>query len=332
MYKLYPLWAVYQERKNMSDNSQGGGGESASPESSQVDSSTQIEAGQVENGSIDEQSIEQAVEDGQITKQEAQKLIKKYSLKVRGQTIEREVDLSNDDYIRDQLQLAEVSKLSMQQAAEVRKAYEKEMQRLRSNPWEMLQELGLDPDNLAEERIQRRIEEMKKSPEQLEKEKYQKELEEARAEAKKLKEEKELIEAQKLQEQAAIQINEEIDKALAGHKTLPNSPMVRRRIADTMLWAMNNGHPEVTADDVVPLVQKEMREELNRLYQEMPEEALEDYIGKQNIDRMRKKRLATTKVPGVNQVKATTQSIKAQEPAKPAEKMLAKDFFRKIKK
>jgi hypothetical protein len=316
----------------MSDNAQGGGipsGESAAPESAQFDNSIDSGEGQGESGELSAESLQDAVESGELSQKEAQKLIKKYSLKVRGQTIEREVDLSDDEFIKNQLQLAEVSKLSMQQAAEIKKAYEKEMQRLRSNPWEMLQELGLDGDALAEERIQRRIEEMKKSPEQLEKEKYQRELEEARAEAKKLKEERDNIEAQKLQEQAAIQINDEIDKALNGHKSLPNSPMVRRRIADTMLWAMENGHPEVSAEDVVPLVQREMREELQRLYSEMPEEALEDFIGKQNIDRMRKKRLATTKVPGVNQVKPTTQSIKSQEPAKPAEKIPAKDFFRK---
>lgn len=319
----------------MSEENSGGSaeGSEAPIESSQEDSN--ISSG--ESQELSAEQIADAVEQGEISKAEAKSLIKKFQLKVRGQTIEREIDLGDEDFMRDQLQLAEVSKMSMQEVAQIKKAYQKEMERIRSNPWEILQELGLDPDELAEKRIESRIEQMKKSPEQLEKEKYMKELEDARAEAKALKEEKEQIERQKLQDQAAVQINEEIDKALAGHKVLPNSPMVRRRIADTMLWAMNNGHPEVTADDVVPLVQKEMREELQKLHSEMPDEALEDFIGKQNIDRMRKKRLANSKVipTSINQVKSTVQSVKANESLqsnKQSEKISAKDFFRNIKK
>jgi hypothetical protein len=144
-----------------------------------------------ENLSAEQAQVQEALENGDA--KEAQRLVKKYQLKVRGKTVEREVDLSDDDFMKNQLQLAEMSKISMQEASELKKAYQKEMERFKSNPWEVLQDLGFDPDELAELRIQQRIEEMKKSPEQLEKEKYQKELEEARAEAKNLKKKKKLL-------------------------------------------------------------------------------------------------------------------------------------------
>jgi hypothetical protein len=320
----------------MSDESSSTGSVVASEGSAPAggeNTSTNSESAQATEGiSSDAQAqIQEALESGDS--KEAQRLIKKYQLKVRGKTVEREIDLGDDDFIRNQLQLAEVSKQSMQESAELKKAYQKELERFRQNPWQVLEELGLNPDDLAESRIQQRIEEMKKSPEQLESEKIRAELHAAREEAKKLKEEKEHIEMQKLQEQAAVQIHDEIGKAISTHKTLPNSPYVVKRVADSMLWAMNNGFEDVTADDVVALVDQEMRQEMSQLYDEMPEELLEQFIGKKNIERMRKKRVAQVKTaPSVNDIKATALASKAAEANKPREKSRvdSRDFFKKL--
>lgn len=314
----------------MSEESSGGGEASSAP----IESSGEISSSQ--SGEINSaEGIEQALEDGDISPKEAQKLIKKFDLKVRGQTISKEYDLSDDNFLKNQFQLAEMSKTSMQESAELRKAYTKEMERFKSNPWDVLKELGFDPDELAQSRIEQRIEEMKKSPEQLEQEQLRAELKAAREEAKKAKEEKDTIEMQKLQEQAAIQINEEIAGAIANHKTLPNSKYVQKRVADSMLWAMNNGYEDVTADDVLPLVEQEMRAEMGQLYDEMPEELLEQFIGKKNIDRMRKKRVSAVKVQSVNDIKATTLSNRATElnkKAASANPVPAKDFFKNMGK
>ena len=276
------------------------------------------------------EELEDAVESGEITPAEAKQLLKKFKIKVDGKDFEREIDLNDEDAIRNELQLAAVSKKRMQESAELKKAYQKEMERLKSDPWSVLQELGLDPEEMSVGYISKKVDEMKKSPEQLASEKLQKELEDARQEAKKLREEKEQFEMKKLQEQAFSQINEEIDKAISGHKKLPNTDLVRKKIADTMLWAMNNGHGDVTADDVVPLVEREMKEELNRLYDSLDEDSLAEYIGKKNVDRMRKKRLATSKVPGLTDVKPTTASMVKEEPKQAGPKVKAKDLFRQL--
>lgn len=296
--------------------------EAAPVESNIVPASAQGNSAQVEQ-------IEQAVADGELSPKEAQSLIKKYSLKVRGQTVEREYDLSNDDFMRDQFQLAEVSKQSMQQSAELKKLYEREMTRLKEDPFSVLAELGLDPEELSAGFISKKIEEMKKSPEQVEKEKYMKELETAKAALKKLEQEKEDTENAKLNQTAVVQLNEEIDKALMGHKSLPNKPLVRKRIADEMLWAMKNGFEDVTAEDVLPIVHKQMKAELNELHDNISEDALEDFVGRKNLDRAKKKRIeALTKVPeNLSAIKPTSKGIAPKE-AKPAERIKAKDFFR----
>lgn len=310
------------------------------PESAQVesvapvDSTTEsVQSQEVSSESPDISDIEEAVESGEISEAEAVKMIRKFKLKVDGKEFETELDLSDEEAVRNELQLAHAAKKRMAETAEIKKAYQREMERLRNDPFSVLQELGLDPEELSTGFISKKIEEMKKSPEQVAQEKLQKELEEARNEAKKLKEEKEQIEMAKLQEQAAKSLNEEIDKAISGHKKLPNSPLVRKKIADSMLWAMQNGYGEVTADDVVPMVEKELRQELGSLFDGLgDDEALEDWVGRERINKMRKKRLAAKKVPGLSDVKSTVASVKNQQEERPAQKIRAKDLFRNLGK
>ena len=305
-----------------------------SEESSGADSSAPIESNTDSGGGQDNSAadIQAAVDSGDLTPKEAQKLIKSYELKVRGKTISREYDLSDDNFMKNQFQLAEMAKQEMQSSAELKKAYAREIERWKANPDEVMRELGLDPDEWSERRIQGRIEEMKKSPEQLASEKYQKDLAEAREQVKRLEEEKNQSERSKLEQQALSSLEVEIDTALAGHKSLPNSQDTKRQIAEAMHWAMNNGFPDVTASDVIPMVEKDMRDRLNRLYDDMPDEALDSYISKKTQDRMRKKRLASSPVvPSVNAVKPTAQGNKGAQVEAPRQKESAKDFFRSKK-
>jgi hypothetical protein len=134
---------------------------------------------------------------------------------------------------------------------------------------------------------------------------------------------------EKLNQQATQALNEEIDNAIKGHRKLPNSPLVRKKIADSMLWAMNNGFGDVTAEDVVPLVEKELRSELGSLFEGLEDDTFEDWIGKERLAKARKRKATPKVVPGLSNVKPTTASVKAsQEPAQPT-KIKAKDFFRK---
>jgi 23S rRNA-/tRNA-specific pseudouridylate synthase len=108
-----------------------------------------------------EEVVQDALEQG-ASKKEVQSLIREFQLKVNGKTINRRIDLSDEAGLKNELQLAAAARSSMQDSANLKKLYEKEVGRLKSDPWAVLKELGMDPDELAELRIQSRIEEMKK--------------------------------------------------------------------------------------------------------------------------------------------------------------------------
>lgn len=316
--------------------------ESLSQEASQEEISQQpIESSPEQSEEVASQSQEAELQDAVETaiangasKQEVKNLIKEFQLKVNGKIVNKKIDLSDENALKNELQLSAAARQAMQEAANLKKLYESEVSRLKQDPFSVLAELGLDPDQLAEMRIQQRIEEMKKSPEQLERERIQAELQAAREEANKLKAEREAEQFEKLKDQAAAQIETEIEQALDSHKTLPKSRHIVKRIADSMLWAMNNGFEDVTAEDVMPLVEKEWRDEMSRLMDDSPEDILEQLIGQRNIERLRAKRLNAMSASGVKtatSVKPTAGSVQKKEEA-PKQKIKQRDFFRSLGK
>lgn len=271
------------------------------------------------------EDIEDAIEDG-ATEEEVKSMIEEFQLKVNGKTINKRIDLSDKNELQRQLQLAAAGQQSMQEKAEMEKAIRAEYEKLLKDPARFLQENGVDPRDFSEKYIEQLIEENQKSPEQLEKEKYMRELEEARKEADRLKKEKEEAEFQRMQEQAALQLDEEISDALDSVTSLPKSPYVVKRFADTMLWAMENGYPNASAQDIAPIVENELMGEFNDLFDSLPEEAFTKVIGKKNLDKLRKKRVAAaTKKPKIQEVIKKSPSDK-----KPKKPVKMKDFFRKL--
>jgi len=279
-----------------------------------------------------QEDIADAIDKG-ATPEDVKSMVKEFKLKVNGEEVTRKYDFSDDkelEKLKRDLQIGEANKQGMQRAKELEKLYSQSISKLKENPWDVLKELGLDPMEMAESKINEYIEEQKKSPEQLERETMQKELEEARAELKRQKEEQEQTAFGKLQEQEAGRLNDEITEALDAHKTLPKSRKTVSRIADALLWAMDNGFDNASVADVIPMVEEEIRTEMRDFMEVLGEtDMLEEYIGQKNIEKMRGKRLAKAKVSGLNNVVPTSKSRELQEGVK--EEMTpirAKDFFR----
>jgi len=218
----------------------------------------------------------------------------------------------------------------MNETAELKKLFSQEIGRMKQDPWAVLEELGLNPDELAEMRIQQRIEEMKKSPEQIENEKMRKELDDARKKLKEREEKEADFSKRQLEDQVAKELDEQIIQTLDAHKDISASPKVVGRIAETMLWAMENGFDDVTPEDVIPTVKNELRKEINDLLSNLPEEFLEEYIGQKNVERMRKKRVDAAKqakqVTTISNVKPKTNEVKKEE--EPKKKRSLEDFMR----
>jgi len=280
--------------------------------------------------------IKQAKDAG-ASKEEIKQLKELVELKINGKVIKKEVDWNDKDALKRELQMAYAGREAMAESAELKKLFANEIGRLKSEPWEVLKELGLDPDELAELRIQSRIEELSKSPEQKERERLeneklalQKEVEEARAKLKQREEREKELERQKFETEVAQDLENNIIKALDAHKDISASPKVIARIADTMLWAMDNGFEDVSPEDVIPTVRKELRSEINDLLTNLPEDFLEEYIGSKNIERMRKKRIeAAKKAKSVNNVSNVQPNSAIPDKSKDsAPKQRFEDFMR----
>lgn len=281
------------------------------------------------------QEIEEAIEDG-ATKEEVKSIIEKFQLKVNGKIVEKEIDLSDKDSLQRELQKAAAFNQTAQEAAQLKKMYEREIQRLQENPWEVLKEIGLDPEELNERFLDERIAEMKKTPEQVEKENMEKELAEARQRLKEIEEKEATAAEQRKIAEAEAQLSEEIIEALGANSSLPPTQKTMSRIADALLHAMDfadeNGYDSsaISVADVIPYVEDEYRKEMRNLLDNAPEQMLEEYVGKQNIERLRKSRVAAVKTNPKQVVKQTTMSSKTED--KPKEKQSMSDYFRDLQK
>lgn len=246
---------------------------------------------------------------------------KKFSLKVNGKAKDVEVDLDNDAEIEKYLQKAMGADEKFQEAAMTRKQAEQLVDMLRTNPRAILShpDLGLDIQKLAHEIINEQIEDLSKSPEQKRLEEMEKQLKQYEEDKKKLENEKREAELGRLEQEAFQQLDDQISDALS-KTSLPKSPYVVKRITDAMIEAVNLGYTDVTAAQVMPYVEEMLTNEIQRLFEESPDEVMEKLTGKGRLDKYRKARVAKAKAKPVEtakQVKETTsqksESPKAEE-------------------
>jgi len=256
---------------------------------------------------------------------------KAWKLKVGG----KEIEIDDEDELIKRAQMGYSADEKWQEASRMRKEMESFFHALQQDPGSALDQMGFDVDALAEQHIQRRIEEMQKSPEQLERENLQREIEKLKNEREKEQEEARSAEIQRMQDQYAVQIENDISDALDNAQTLPKSPYVVKRIADALLLAMNNGYDDISVNDILPVVENDIRSEIKDMFSAMPEELVEAVVGKDVLNKLRKRRVSRAKqVPTQPKVQSTGTSELKQANAnaenKPKEKMSAKDFFKNL--
>lgn len=264
------------------------------------------------------------------TKEEVKSMIREFDLKVNGKTIKKKVDLSNEDEIRRELQLSYAGQMAMQKAKELEKASSDIMSKLKNDPWALMQELGINPDEMAENRLRSTVEQMKKSPEQIQHEKIQKELEEARSSSKRHQEELEQIKFDQIKNQELQKFEKDIEEVLSVHKTLPKSQKTVVRIADALMRAWEQGYENYGVKDVIPFVEQEIEQENVDFFNNLPIELYEKYIGKGNFDKLRTERVKNAKkINNLNDIKSTTKVLEEVK-KDDRKKMSARDFFRSL--
>lgn len=286
-----------------------------------------LEASEASSESELEDQIAEAQANG-ASKKEIQKMIERFELKVNGKNVVREIDLNDKEAIKRELQLALAGRQTMQEMAELKKLYTQEINRLRQDPFAVLQELGIDPDELSYSHLERKVQEAQKSPEEQERDRLQKELEELRGKAKQEEERRIQAEQSRLQEQAAKQLDDEIDEALDEYKHLPRSPRVVKHIASVMMWALDNGMEDITVKDVLPTVEKELKKEISDIIDNLPEDFIEEFIGQRGMEKMRKKRVAQAaqQPKSVASIKPAAKAKSSE--SKPSVRRSLEDFLR----
>lgn len=285
-----------------------------------------------------DEDLAEVVSDEESTEEEVaeakQELARRLSLKINGQ--EKEFDLSSDDdleQIKQMAQKGEGADQKFQEAAKIQKQMNAFLELMQQDPIRALQELGHDPDKIAETHMQRRIEEMQKSPEQLELEKLRKQIEDEKKARETLEEEKFRAEQERIQEEYSRKLDVEITDALESSE-LPKSAYVVKRLAENLMIGLEK-NPDITVADVLPIVEKQIKGEIQQMFGAMPEEVVEKILGEDTSNRLRKRRLNKMKKPPqtASQVKSTgnAEIKKAQAEAARNEKpKSAKDFFKDI--
>ena len=307
-------------------------------ESSQTDSSqnqSQDQGQQADSSSDTAALVAQAATGTPAEKAVAKKMLKSMKLKVDGREFDEalpfevEEGSAAEEYLRKNLQMSKMGQNRAQQYSNLEKEVKNFIEQLRKDPRKILSDpaIGLDVKDLARQIIEEEIENSKKSPEQLQREQLESELKamkEERENEKKLAQEQEF---ERLKTQQIERYDILMEQALS--KTdLPKSPYVVKKMADYMLIGLQNGK-DITPEDVLPLVREEIMEDIKSMFNVMPDEVLEKFIGKDKINSMRKRNLSKARQNAATQAPTkTVDTAKAkEEPKDTAKKQNFKDFF-----
>jgi hypothetical protein len=289
---------------------------------------TNLEASEEMDEASEESSEKDAQEADKRAKEEVKRK-KKLKLKVDGKEFEEEIDLDDDEYLTKQIQLAKAAQKRMQEYSQLEKEVGVLLDELKKNPRKVLADpnIGVDLKELAAQILQEEIENSKKSPEQLEREKLEAELKALKEEREKEKEDLKSKELERFQEQAYANYDMAISQALE-KSDLPKTPYVVKKMAEYMLLGLQEGL-DVQPQDVIPLVKDEMQEDIKQMFSVMPDEVVENIVGKDVINRIRKKSLAKAKEKPPTPVSKMTADTGTKEEKKPSDdkKLSFKQFF-----
>lgn len=265
-------------------------------------------------------------------KKAAEKQLKKIKFQVDGEDYEEEFDPNDDQYLKEQLQFAKVARKRMQETNDIKQDVLKFIEDLKRNPSKTLSDpaFGIDFKKMVAEYMEREIENSKKSPQQLELEKMQEELRAEREARTKEKETREQNEKTRLTEQEFERYDMLMSQALDKHN-FPKNPAVIKRMADYMLIALEN-NKDISPEDIAPLIREDLKSDYKEILNSFPDDdALEDFIGKEFVDRIRRKNIAKAKKvasnPAVKAATKTPSTGKVKEADKVEKKMTIKDYF-----
>ena len=283
----------------------------------------------VESESADQQveTVEQAIEQ---QKAEA-KRIRELKLKVHGEEVTERLPFEIEEnpevveYLTKQLQLSKAAQRAMQENSTFQKQVGEFFKDLKSNTKAKLIELGIDPKEFAAQVIEEEIKKAQMSPEQIRQQELEDELKKLKEESKKKEDEFNQRELERLREIEFEKIDTQMTVALE-KSDLPKKPYVIRKMAEYMLIGANEGI-NLNPEDVLPIVRQELLGDLQEIINSLPEDKAEEFIGKEVLNRFRKKNLAKAKQTPAS-VKSSIKDVGTQKvEQKQADPVNYKKFF-----
>lgn len=317
--------------------------------SDQVDQAVAGNSQDSQSTGISQETAQQAAADAKSTlkdpkaskgeKKAAQKLLQKLTLKIDGQEYEEDLPfgIPNDpkaiEWMRRELQMGRMGQKRAQEKAAIEKDVAAFINDLKNDPIKALSDPGfkdiVNLQDLASKIMEREIENSKKSPEQLENEKIRAELKAERDSREREKKELTDREQERLRDHYLAEYDNQLTKALETNQ-IPKSPAAIKKFADYMEIAVNAGK-DVSVNDLVPLIREELAADFKEHLAALPEDALEDFIGKAVLDKIRKKGISKAKQAGSNPAvkgPGKTQSTgKASETKSAEPKKTFRQFF-----
>lgn len=269
-------------------------------------------------------------EEQELTPAEVKK-IKKLKLKFNGREIEEElpfeIDEAHADWLVKQRQKAMLADHKAQEYTQLEREVAAFINELRKNPKKALSNpaIGLDVKEFAAAILQEEIEQSQKTPEQIEKERLAAELEELKAEREREKAELEQKRLEMLTEREYERYDNLMSEAIES-SDLPKSPYVVKKMTEYMMMGIENGI-DVQPADIIPIIREEIMNDIQEMFQVMPAEVIEQIVGKQNLDKLRKKRVAQVKPPVPVKSAIKDVGAKKEEPKKEEKKQSIRDFF-----
>lgn len=271
-----------------------------------------------------QEAVAEAVEKG-ATQKEIKNMIREYKLKVNGKEVSAKLDLNDEEAIKRELQKAYAFNDVSQEYSSVKKALQERIELWKQNPEQALMDIGVDPKEWAEKVIQEEVENLKKDPKELELEKAQKRIQEFEAREAKIREQLEAQKQAQMDQEALNTLKEEVQEAISKHEFIKPNEYTERRVVDMMAY-YSERFPDVTAEQVLPAVEQEIKKEFNTLLNSLPEDYLERFFEKDNIEKLSKRLTRRVAKPVVakkttpvtpSQVKVpTAQGVKPTETGK----------------
>ena len=220
--------------------------------------------------------------------------------------------------------------MAMQENAQFKKSVDNLIHQLKSDPFAVISELGLNPEEIARKHLEKIVEDRQKSPEEKEREELRQKLQKYEQQMQEEKGRREELEYQQLNNEAKMNLENEVLEALERNPDLPKTPKVMREIGNVMQMFIKQGMDDLSVEDVIPTVKHRLQREFNELIGSFGDrmDLFEQYIGKQNLEKYRNKKLETMKNRPAPIEKKVTQTTRNTEVSKPKPKVSLEKWLR----